>query len=75
LGKLDIPDNLQDVIAENRFEYLPIKADHVFVLNHLPNVHRDPFGRIMIAQASHEGFTFITRDEQILKYDILHMRG
>ncbi|MBD3421745.1 MAG: PIN domain-containing protein [Chitinivibrionales bacterium] len=75
LGKLEIPPELDTIIQENRFQYLPVAPQHAFALEKLPNIHRDPFDRILIAQALHEKFTFITRDAHILRYDIETVAG
>src|SRR5438552_10823375 len=56
LGKLDAPDDLEDVLAANRFLSLPITIPHALAVLALPNHHLDPFDRILIAQALHEGF-------------------
>jgi PIN domain nuclease of toxin-antitoxin system len=75
LGKLDIPDDLSDVIEANRFIVLPIELDHVFFLGKLPPIHRDPFDRIIIAQAQKEHLAIMTRDEQITKYPVEIIEG
>jgi PIN domain nuclease of toxin-antitoxin system len=45
-------------------------AMHGIAAGRLPGIHRDPFDRILIAQAKTEGLTLVTRDEQIAKYDV-----
>ena len=49
---------------------LPIRASHVTALAALPGLHRDPFDRILIAQAIAEGLEFVTGDEQIRGYPV-----
>jgi PIN domain nuclease of toxin-antitoxin system len=49
---------------------LPIRATHVSALAALPMVHKDPFDRILIAQAVAEGLDFVTNDEQISTYPV-----
>ena len=49
---------------------LPIRASHVTALAALPLVHKDPFDRILIAQAIAEGLVFVTNDEQIGSYPV-----
>ena len=51
-------------------EVLSVRATHVSALASLPNVHSDPFDRMLIAQAAAEGFALITRDVQVQKYSI-----
>jgi PIN domain nuclease of toxin-antitoxin system len=75
LGKLDIPDDLSDVIEANRFIVLPIELDHVLFLGKLPHIHRDPFDRIIIAQAQKEHLAIMTMDEQIKKYPVEIIEG
>ena len=49
---------------------LPIRASHVATLAGLPQLHKDPFDRILIAQAIAEGFELITNDESIRGYPV-----
>jgi PIN domain nuclease of toxin-antitoxin system len=49
---------------------LPIRASHVTALAALPELHRDPFDRILIAQAIAEGLEFVTGDELIRAYPV-----
>lgn len=73
LGKLDAPDDLQEVITANRFLPLPVTISHALGLLHLPHHHRDPFDRILIAQALEEGFTLISRDQHVASYGVPHL--
>jgi PIN domain nuclease of toxin-antitoxin system len=49
---------------------LPIRASHVAALSALPPLHKDPFDRILIAQAVAEGLDFVTHDEPISAYPV-----
>ena len=49
---------------------LPIRASHVTALAALPMLHKDPFDRILIAQAVAEGLDFVTNDEPISEYSV-----
>ena len=49
---------------------LPIRASHVTALAALPALHKDPFDRILIAQAIAEGLDFVTNDEHISSYPV-----
>lgn len=49
---------------------LPIRASHVAALAGLPDLHKDPFDRILIAQAVAEGLEFVTNDEPIRAYPV-----
>lgn len=70
LGKIQVPDNIKEVIIENEFEILPITLDHVLYLEHLPEIHHDPFDRLLIAQSMYEDMIFVTADKIIPKYKI-----
>ena len=69
-GKLRPP--IEDVAGDlgRRFDSLPITAEHAWVAGALPLHHRDPFGRVLVAQAQLEGFTIVTRDPQIAQYSV-----
>jgi PIN domain nuclease of toxin-antitoxin system len=51
-------------------DLLSIRTVHISVLAGLPDIHKDPFDRMLIAQASAEGLTVITSDEQFSRYPI-----
>jgi PIN domain nuclease of toxin-antitoxin system len=70
LGKLDAPDDLEDAMEANRFLSLPITIPHALAVRSLPHHHRDPFDRMLIAQALHEGLRLVTRDSEIAKYPV-----
>ena len=70
IGKLDIDPSFLDVIRNQGFELLPITADHAYAVGDLPLHHRDPFDRIIIAQAKLENLTVVTRDSLFSQYEI-----
>jgi PIN domain nuclease of toxin-antitoxin system len=70
LGKLKGPVDLADRACEMGFRDLPIVSAHAIVAGRLPAHHRDPFDRMLIAQATVEGLTLVTRDPEILRYDV-----
>ena len=70
LGKLEIPSNFRQVLEQQPFEMLAITAEHAHALGDLPAIHRDPFDRMLIAQAKVEGFTIVTRDSIVQQYNI-----
>ena len=47
---------------------LPITGEHAAAVDGLPNIHRDPFDRLLVAQANLEGLTLITADDAVLAY-------
>ena len=70
MGKLETPDNLLEEIDLHQFTHLPISLEHARLAGKLPFVHKDPFDRVLIAQAIHERLTLVTRDEIIPRYDV-----
>ena len=70
LGKLESPDNLQEEIKLHRFTPLYINYDHAELAGKLPPIHKDPFDRMLIAQALTEKLTLVTRDELICRYAV-----
>ena len=75
LGRLDVPDNFFDAIEYGGYELLNITIPHIKDYTSLPLHHRDPFDRILIAQAISERLTLITRDKNIDQYDISIIRA
>ncbi|QIM15654.1 type II toxin-antitoxin system VapC family toxin [Leucobacter insecticola] len=70
LGKLDAPSNTVEAIEQSGFRLLPLEASHAEELRSLPWHHRDPFDRMLIAQARVEQLTLITRDHEFAQYDV-----
>ncbi len=69
-GKLTTPDTMFNDFAEAGLIALPVSWRHAAAVEQLPQIHRDPFDRILIAQALTEGLTLMTSDQAILKYDV-----
>jgi PIN domain nuclease of toxin-antitoxin system len=70
LGKLAGPDDLPEQVRDSGFRALPVADRHAIVAGRLPPHHRDPFDRMLVAQAQVEGLTLVTRDPDIQKYDV-----
>ncbi|WP_030491532.1 type II toxin-antitoxin system VapC family toxin [Micromonospora chokoriensis] len=70
LGKLAGPADLAERLRDAELRELPIHHDHAIAAGRLPLIHRDPFDRMLVAQALHEGLTLVTRDDRIQKYDV-----
>lgn len=75
MGKLIAPDNLTEEIKLHRFTQLNINFDHAKLAGELPDIHKDPFDRMLIAQAKIEKLTLVTRDSQIAKYDVTLLKA
>lgn len=70
LGKLEVPDNLDALVEKEGFEHLPITFYHGEQAGALPNHHKDPFDRMLIAQAQAEGLVIVTADKTIPQYGV-----
>ncbi len=70
LGKLRAPDELETEVKEEGFVPLSITFRHAEQAGALPLLHRDPFDRVLIAQALAEDLILITNDERIKRYDV-----
>ncbi len=73
LGKLELKGNFNRIaifLTENDIEILPITFGHLQRLLQLPFHHRDPFDRIIIAQALTDGLPIATRDEKFANYNV-----
>lgn len=70
LGKLQLSADLREVIDSENFEMLPIEFAHLDALASLPMLHRDPFDRMLVAQALAEGLPLITGDRALRPYPV-----
>ena len=73
VGKMKPRSILQDldrVLAEEAFSELPITLDAAVRAGLLPLHHRDPFDRLLIAQATEENLTLVSRDKAFRAYDV-----
>jgi PIN domain nuclease of toxin-antitoxin system len=69
LGKLDVDVNLLVAeIEKSGFSELPVRATHAAMVRELPDIHRDPFDRILVAQALSEPLRLLTSDGHLSKY-------
>ena len=75
IGKLRAPSDLATQLSAANFQELGITIAHALALRQLPNLHRDPFDRIMLAQARAAGLTFVTADPAILQYPGTFLRA
>lgn len=70
LGNLTPPDDLERQLNEKRFELLPIAIRHTEAVAFLPHHHRDPFDRMLVAQAQVDGLTLVSSDREIRRYPV-----
>ncbi len=68
LGRLRVPEPASAAVARLGFEPLPIAFEHAEATVLLPPLHRDPFDRLLLAQARMEGLTLVTSDPLIRAY-------
>jgi PIN domain nuclease of toxin-antitoxin system len=62
------PILLRETLLESGYEELPVKGNHAVAVSDLPMIHKDPFDRLLIAQAAVEGITLLTVDATIARY-------
>jgi len=55
-------------LTDNGYQELPITSRHTLAVEHLADIHKDPFDRILVAQAETEGFLLLTHDDQVACY-------
>ena len=70
LGKLETPENFASTLLDAGVQPLPISLDHAAAVEQLPWHHRDPFDRMLVAQASIEGAALVSHDEALRPYGV-----
>lgn len=74
LGKLKLSKHLDEIVAveqqENQIDLLLLKPAHIFELYNLPLHHRDPFDRLLVAQARFESASLLSNDSAIAQYPV-----
>ena len=71
LGRDDFrvdPRQLRDGLIQNDYSELEIRSEHALAVGSLPPIHKDPFDRILIAQAQVENVTLLTTDDKVARY-------
>jgi PIN domain nuclease of toxin-antitoxin system len=74
-GKLEAPNDLDAALAHCGFQALPITVPHATAAGQLPPHHSDPFDRMLVAQASLERLTLVTRDPYMPRYGVDVLRA
>ena len=62
------PPLLRQALLEADWRELPVEAHHLLTVGQLPALHRDPFDRLLLAQAQADGLLLITADQQLAQY-------
>jgi len=74
LGRLDLPDDPRRYVPDRMraigADPLPVEHNHALAVTELPPIHRDPFDRLLVAQARDLGLRIVTADAQIARYDV-----
>ena len=70
LNKITLPDNFTSQLQEHGYELLNITNEHISKLDTIPMIHRDPFDRMLISQCIYENIPLVTKDTEIIKYNI-----
>ncbi len=71
IGRTDFrvdPGLLRRGLVENGYDELPVTSTHAMAVGHLPPIHKDPFDRLLVAQAESEGLLLLTGDELVASY-------
>jgi PIN domain nuclease of toxin-antitoxin system len=72
-GKLTFQGSAARAIEQHEFLSMPITVEQAEWAGSLPQLHRDPFDRLLVAQAQLDGLTLVSVDEQILRYQVPHL--
>ena len=76
VGKLRLPTDFEMRLAAESFENLPLTSAQSRLVAELPWHHRDPFDRMLVAQAQHESLVFLTADRHVAAYgDFVRLVG
>ncbi|MEQ9453170.1 MAG: type II toxin-antitoxin system VapC family toxin [Phycisphaeraceae bacterium] len=75
LGQVVLPDGFVDEIGRAGIVELPVGFEHAMGVRELPALHRDPFDRLLVAQAQAEGLVLVTRDEVLTRYPVAFLRA
>lgn len=68
-GRLAFTEAMRNDLAE-LCDWLPVTAQHAFLVQHLPPIHNDPFDRVIVAQSLIEGLTLVTGDHLLADYGV-----
>ncbi len=73
-GRLELPEKPEQYVAQrltrHRFSSLPIQLSHAAQVYRLPDIHKDPFDRLLVVQSQLEELPLLTADLQIARYDV-----
>ena len=70
LGKIAVKGSFREAVLDYGFDELAVRFTHAEITRTLPSLHRDPFDRMLVAQAIVEGLTIVTRDPLVAAYAV-----
>lgn len=73
LGKINLPANFDEILTTEAFENLAVTWAHAHAIRALPPHHKDPFDRMLIAQARCEKLVLLTHDKIVKQYDVEYL--
>ena len=74
-GKLQMPEGFVTLLEGQGFVHLPVTHGHALQVANLPMLHKDPFDRLLVAQAQAEGLVLVTTDAKIFRYNVDTIRA
>lgn len=75
IGKLDLPAADWGSVSASGLTPLDITLNDAVIAAALPTIHRDPFDRMIVAQAKNRGLTLVTRDTRLLEYGVPSLKA
>lgn len=71
IGRLKLPNNILEVLTAEGFDTIPLSPDEALSVAGLPQIHKDPFDRMLIMQAKLNDLVMITHDKTIAQYPVV----
>jgi PIN domain nuclease of toxin-antitoxin system len=75
LGRLTLPRNIVEILQTEGFQIMPIGHEEALGISDLPQLHQDPFDRMLVMQAKLHNCVLITRDKNIMDYPVITIKG
>jgi PIN domain nuclease of toxin-antitoxin system len=75
LGRLTLPINIVEILQTEGFQMMPIGYEEALGISDLPQIHQDPFDRMLVMQAKLHNCVLITRDKNIMDYPVVTIKG
>lgn len=75
LGRLTLPRNIVEILQTESFQIMPIGAEEALGVSDLPQIHQDPFDRMLVMQAKLHNCVLITRDKNLMDYPVVTIKG